>query len=235
MIVSCPSCTTRYNIGAHAGHEPFKVTCNACGHHWQELPVIEIKDITDAVLPATFEEIDEHQFDVGQLVEAARNVRQDYKARQMARTKTIGGWASFALVAASPFLFAAIAPEATVLAAPVTAGAYAKFGHEINLYGLNIAHVEQVNKSTGGQHVLTVKGEISNPTEDIRKIPSLRFALTDEKGVEVYTWTLDTAARPLRPGETTAFTTRVSSPPELAQKLQIRFAHADEIGSNPTL
>jgi hypothetical protein len=30
----------------------------------------------------------------------------------------------------------------------------------------------------------------------------------------------------------TTFTTRVASPPPMAEKVQIRFAHADEIGVN---
>jgi len=199
------------------------------------MPMIEIKDITKAVAPVIIEEVDEHHFDVGHLVEAARSAQMEYRAKRIARTKMLGGWASFAMVAASPFFFAWAAPEATVLAAPISAGVYEKFGHEVNLYGLEIRRVEQVNKSSSGQHVLTVKGEISNPTNDIRKIPALRFALTDDAGKEIYTWTLDTFARPLRPGETTAFNTRVSAPPEFAQKLQIRFAHANEIGSNPGL
>lgn len=197
--------------------------------------MIEIKDITAAVTPAVIEEIEDHQFDIGSLVESARSAQMEYRAKRVARARSLGGWASFVLVAASPFIFAWVAPEATVMAAPISALAYEKMGHEINLYGLEIRRVEQVNKSSSGQHVLTVKGEISNPTNEIRKIPALRFALTDDAGQEIYTWTLDTAARPLRPGETTAFNTRISAPPEFAQKLQIRFAHANEIGSNPSL
>ena len=84
-----------------------------------------------------------------------------------------------------------------------------------------------------GSHILLVKGEVSNATNDVRKIPWLRFALCDASGKELYSWNLDTATRPLRPGETTSFTTRVAAPPELARNLQIRFAHRDEIGSNP--
>ena len=41
-----------------------------------------------------------------------------------------------------------------------------------------------------------------------------------------------TGARPLNAGEITNFVTRVASPPEAAKKLEIRFARADEIGSN---
>ena len=109
-----------------------------------------------------------------------------------------------------------------------------KLGFEVNLYGLDIRRVAQENKIVDGTHVLMIKGEVSNSTNSVRKIPWLRFALLGDASQELYSWTLDTAARPLRPGETTSFVTRVAAPPELAKNLQIRFAHADEIGSNPT-
>ena len=64
------------------------------------------------------------------------------------------------------------------------------------------------------------------------RIPWLRFGLKAQTGVEVYQWTLDTASRPLRPGEMTNFVTRVAAPPESAKIVEIRFAHANEIGSN---
>jgi hypothetical protein len=79
--------------------------------------------------------------------------------------------------------------------------------------------------------VLAVKGEIANISGGERKIPWLRFGLKADGGGEVYTWTLDAGARPLKPGEITSFVTRVASPPETAKNLEIRFAHASEIGS----
>ena len=50
---------------------------------------------------------------------------------------------------------------------------------------------------------MTFKGEISNISNSTQKIPWLRFALNDGRPAEVYTWTLDTGARPLRAGEST--------------------------------
>jgi hypothetical protein len=79
---------------------------------------------------------------------------------------------------------------------------------------------------------VTVKGEIANITGGERKIPSLRFGLSDNFGNEVYHWSLDSGTRPLRAGEITSFVTRVASPPETTKDIEIRFAHADEIGSN---
>ena len=236
MIVSCPSCTTRYDIGGHHDDGAFTVTCRSCGHRWRELPVIDLEELPPRRgLPAVIDHdaSDEPVVDVRRLVEAARNAQADFAERRKLRLKKHGGWGAFAFCAVLPLAVAGWMPEAVVTAAPYTYKAYKKLGYEVNVYGLDIRRVEQQNRQIDGQHVLMVKGEISNPTTDIRKIPWLRFALTDETGKELYTWTLDTASRPLRPGETTSFTTRVAAPPELAKNLQIRFAHVDEIGSNP--
>ncbi|MDE2386050.1 MAG: FxLYD domain-containing protein [Alphaproteobacteria bacterium] len=232
MIVSCPSCTTRYDIGAAPSDGPVFVSCRHCGHRWKELPMIEVEDVPVRNLPKVVEHEDEPQLDVQRLVEAAQQAKLEFVNRRRLRARRLAGWASFGFCAVIPFLVAAWVPETVVSAAPYTIKAYERLGYQVNVYGLDIRRIEQQNRLVDGAHVLMVKGEVSNPTNEVRKIPWLRFALSDEAGKELYSWTLDTASRPLRPGETTAFTTRIAAPPELAKNLQIRFAHLDEIGSN---
>jgi hypothetical protein len=115
----------------------------------------------------------------------------------------------------------------------VTVRAYDAMGYSVNIYGLEVRRVEQQYVIVDGVRVLTIKGEVSNVSNSTQKIPWLRFGLKDGQQSEVYNWTLDTEARPLRAGESTNFVTRVASPPEIAKNLQIR-AHRDEIGSNPS-
>ena len=240
MIVSCPSCTTRYDLGASHGTEPFSVTCRRCGHYWKELPVTDIVEVPRRVesssraLRVIDHDTREPELDVARLVEAARVSRLAFAEKRKVRIKKLAGWASFGTVAILPFVFALLAPETLVLAAPITDKVYERLGWPVNIYGLEIKRIDQQNRTIDGEHVFMVKGEISNVTNDIRRIPWLRFALNDPTGKELYSWTLDTGARPLRAGETTSFTTRIAAPPELAKNLQIRFAHADEIGSNPS-
>ena len=234
MIVSCPSCTTRYDLGSHSwdGHG-FSVTCRSCGHRWKELPVIDLEELPSRSVARVFDSANEPDLDVRHLVEAAKTAQSNFILKRKARLKRFGGWASLAVFATFPFLLAAWMPETIVSAAPITVKAYQKLGYDVNIYGLNIAHIEQQNRMVDGAHVLMIKGDISNSTNEVRKIPWLRFGLNNDQGQELYQWTLDTASRPLRPGETTSFTTRVAAPPELAKNLQIRFAHQDEIGSKP--
>ena len=103
---------------------------------------------------------------------------------------------------------------------------------DVNIYGLEVRRVEQQHVIIEGTRVISIKGEIVNVSDRDRKVPSLRFILQNNAANDVYAWTLDSGIRPLRPGEMTTFTTRVASPPPMAENLQIRFAHADEIGVN---
>jgi predicted Zn finger-like uncharacterized protein len=233
MIVSCPSCDTRYDIGEYGhSHGAVTISCRSCGHRWKELPVIDVVEVPHRALARVVDHREEPEFDVQRLVEAAKTAQEEFALRRRQKAKRIGGWASFGLFALAPFISAALLPETVVMAAPATVKIYEKLGYTINIYGLDIRHVEQQNTVVDGAHVLMIKGEISNPTDSVRKIPSLRFALSGDEPKELYTWTLDTTSRPLRPGETTSFTTRVAQPPELAKNLKIRFAHLDEISSN---
>jgi hypothetical protein len=102
----------------------------------------------------------------------------------------------------------------------------------VNIYGLDFRDVELQHLLLEGQQVIAVRGRVVNVSDSIRKIPWLRFALRSADSTEVYQWQLDTKSRPLKPGESTSFLTRVAAAPETAETLEIRFARADEIGSN---
>jgi predicted Zn finger-like uncharacterized protein len=232
MIVSCPSCTSRYDLAEHRqSSSALTITCSNCGHRWQELPMIDVVDVPSRAVARIIDHGDEPELDVQRLVEAARDAQEEFAAYRKARAKRISGWASLGIFVLAPFLAAALMPETLVAAAPVTIKAYEKLGYSVNIYGLDIRHIEQQHTVINGARVLMIKGEISNATTDIRKIPWLRFGLRGDDQKELYTWTLDTASRPLRPGETTSFVTRVAAAPELAKNLEIRFAHPDEISS----
>jgi hypothetical protein len=193
--------------------------------------MIDVVDVPSRALARVIDHGHEPEIDVQRLVEAARGAQEEFKQLRKARVKRLTGWASLGVFVVTPFLAAALMPETVVAAAPVTIRAYEKLGYSVNIYGLDIRHIEQQHTIINGARVLMIKGEISNATSGIRKIPWLRFGLNADDGKELYTWNLDTASRPLRPGETTSFVTRVAASPELAKNLQIRFAHPDEISS----
>lgn len=211
--------------------------CASCGSSWIENAPLAIVDITarevsDVNVPAVIDYDAPAEREIERLVEASRVAREEFAARRQARIRRLRGWAALAAVALLPVAVAAAYPENVVRVAPVTAHLYEKAGFKINIYGIEIRNVEQQNLLVDGQRMLAVKGVLINVSNDDRKVPSLRFGLMDDSGKEVYNWTTTSGTRPLRPGEVNNFVTRISAPPENGQKLQIRFARMDEIGSN---
>lgn len=233
MIISCPSCSTHYNFPEQRlSGDGMAISCSACGHGWIESRAIEIVDISPRKVPTVIEHGFEPDSEVKRLVEASRRAKEAFAIKKRQRLGRLRGWAILGACLLMPVAAAASFPEVVASLAPVTVRAYDAVGYNVNIYGLEIRRVEQQHAFVDGVRVLSIKGEISNISNSTQKIPWLRFGLNDGRQAEVYTWTLDTGARPLRAGESTSFVTRVASPPESAKNLQIRFAHRDEIGSN---
>lgn len=167
-----------------------------------------------------------------QIMQSAREARTIFRVNRQARRVRLASWASLAALALAPLAGAAAFPEQVVASLPASIRVYDMVGHDVNIYGLEIRQVDVQNLIVDGRKVIAVKGELANVSAQVRKIPWLRFGLRSSDNAEVYHWTLDTEVRPLKPGESTSFVTRLASPPEAAENMEIRFARADEIGSN---
>lgn len=166
------------------------------------------------------------------LLEANREAQRAFGNLRRYRRYQMTAWAGLAGVAIA-FPTAAVAlPEYVVTAVPASIQLYDLLGRDVNIYGLEIQMVDVQHLVVDGRKVIAVKGEIVNAASSVRKIPWLRFGLRSTDGAEIYQWTLNTEVRPLKAGESTSFVTRLASPPEDARNLEIRFARANEIGSN---
>ncbi len=196
------------------------------------IETIEIVESKPRNLPAVIEHEESAEVEARRLSSLAREAEERYLAIRAAKQRRLRNWGFFGAFAVLPFLAAALLPETVVGAVPISLKAYQAVGYDVNIYGLDIRRVERQHAIVEGKRILTLKGDISNISNDTRRIPWLRFALVDATGKEIYNWTLDTGARPLRAGETTGFVTRIQAPPEAAQNVKIRFARANEIGSD---
>jgi predicted Zn finger-like uncharacterized protein len=233
MIISCPSCSARYDMPAsHFAQDGAMIKCSACGYSWLEARAVEIANVSVRQLAVAGAQPVETDHEVRRLVEASRDAQDQFAARRRQRRKRMAAWSALVAAACLPLIVAGLAPEVTVRYVPAAIVGYSAVGWDANVYGLDFRRVEAQHLIVNGARVLAVKGDIANISGHGRKIPSIRFALRDGASQEVYNWTLDSGARPLKPGEVTGFVTRVASPPETAKDLEIRFAHADEIGSN---
>lgn len=232
MIIRCPSCRTRFDLPASRfDADGTMIKCSSCGHDWIEGRAVEISRDTTAQLPALADTTFEPDFEIRRLVDATREAQENFAARRKRRRATAFAWAGLALAASSPVAFALAFPETTVQTVPSSISFYKALGKDVNVYGLAIRNVEMQHLIDQGKRVIALKGEVVNVSSSSRKIPWLRFGLKDPAQTEIYTWQLDTAARPLNPGESTTFVTRIASPPEVAEQVEIRFARIEEIGS----
>ncbi|HEY6256429.1 MAG TPA: zinc-ribbon domain-containing protein [Xanthobacteraceae bacterium] len=113
---------------------------------------------------------------------------------------------------------------------PQTAAFYGAIGLPVNVRGLVITDVTTATQTQEGVPVLLVQGRIVSATKRFVEIPRLRFAVRNEVGNEIYTWTALPSRSLLGPGETLAFQSRLASPPPETRDVQVRFFNRRDLG-----
>jgi predicted Zn finger-like uncharacterized protein len=111
---------------------------------------------------------------------------------------------------------------------PQSASLYAKMGVKTAEDDLFIENLTQAEGIQDGQPMLTVTGTVINRGQKAIPLPQLRAALLSDDRRELYHWTFSPSVLTLEPGQSTRFSTRVSSPPPAARHLDMRFARAGE-------
>ena len=106
---------------------------------------------------------------------------------------------------------------------PQTATFYEMVGLPVNLRGLDFQAIKSIREIHEGIPVLVVEGHIVATTGRTVEVPRLRFAVRDEAGKEIYTWTAMPTRTSLAPGETLAFRSRLASPPAEGRDVSVRF------------
>ncbi|SDU40623.1 zinc-ribbon domain-containing protein [Stappia sp. ES.058] len=106
---------------------------------------------------------------------------------------------------------------------PDLAGLFSLAGLDVNLRGLEFRDLRTFRELENGTIVLVIEGTIENVERKPAFVPAVRFALRSEDAQEIYAWVMEPRLRRLDAGTTTRFRTRLSSPPELAADIQVRF------------
>ncbi len=233
MIVACPSCATRYDLPPGSGAEDGAVIrCTTCNHSWIEASAVDITEIAHHPL-ALIEDHSAVDDEVARIAEEARQARLRFEERRRAGRRRLAGWAGLAAACALPFAAIFAVPDRVVAMAPAMMRLYKVAGIAVNVRGFDIRHVVNQTFDKDGVRVLAIRGDIVNVAGRPLKVPSMRFVLRSADGHELYAWTLaSVGARPLEAGNATNFVTRITAPPEGAENIEIRFARADELGTN---
>jgi len=212
------------------------VRCRACGHGWLESTLIEVSELMTGLDPACRQPIDDPAIedDAVAIARAARDAAERHAALRRRRRAELRGWSILALVIALPLALLMLFPDRLAPLLPGAARLYMAVGLDAGIADFTIRGVEQSHELADGTRVLALRGEVVNSASREHRVPDLEFRLKDGAGREVYAWTLKgVTTRALKPGEATAFTTRLASPPLAAREIEIGFAEPGEFALNP--
>jgi predicted Zn finger-like uncharacterized protein len=144
------------------------------------------------------------------------------------RIAVIGGWAMLVGLVLVIGWAAVSFRDAIATWLPQTSSVYAAAGLPVNARGIDFADVNRQLETEDGQQVLAVTGRIVNRSNHELTVPLVRVALFDSDRHELYHWTFVPGVSTLKPGQSSKFRTRLSSPPVGTRDIEIRFAKAGE-------
>jgi predicted Zn finger-like uncharacterized protein len=239
MILTCPQCETRYQADASKfSGASRKVRCAKCGHVWlQEPPAPEAPEPGSEIFakaepapvaakmppepqPSAFAPTAEK---VAAPVSAVRK-RAPLQWRQ--HIGVAAGWLGLVVVILLLGWSALAYRQQIATVWPQASSVYAALGLHVNTRGLDFVDVAYHSETEDGQPVLAVSGKLVNISAHELSVPAIEVTLTDDNRHTLYHWSFNSNVATLRPGETEAFLTRLSSPPSGARHLELRFAEA---------
>ncbi|MBV9550313.1 MAG: zinc-ribbon domain-containing protein [Alphaproteobacteria bacterium] len=233
MILTCPSCSTRYTVD-EAKFPPAgrTVRCAKCGHSWHQSapapePVPEpvaIEPTADIVAPPE-ESVPFTPASTTRAYAPPAQMRDEPRGQTLQMVAVAAGW--IGLIAVVLLIgWSAVRYRQDIAAIwPQTASVYSGMGLKVNAGGIDFRNVDKKYEREDGQPVLVVTGQIVNLASRELPVPqSVRITLTDADNRELYHWSVKPAAPTLKAGGVLPFRTRLSSPPAAARFAVVSFA-----------
>jgi predicted Zn finger-like uncharacterized protein len=237
MILTCPSCDTRYSVdGSKFPPQGRTVRCAKCGHSWHQAPeaaaepeVVPVAPPAAAPQPMSVEPVPDAVPEAPAISSTrafapAAAVEQP-SAPLAPKLAVVAGWAGLIVVVLLIGASAVRYRQDIAVIWPQSAGVYSSLGLKVNASGIDFRAVNYKRETEDGQMVLSVSGTIVNAGSRELPVPqTVRVTLSDVGNHELYHWTFKPNATVLKPGQAVPFTTRLSSPPAAARHLEVRFA-----------
>ena len=196
MILTCPSCATRYyaddgSIGANGR----SVRCAACTHSWFIEPQLVLSDaglpVAEAEPPLTRERVERMRRAAATANTSPLSAAAKFRAQQAERQRkdrvraAVIAWSATGVALAATTTSAVAFREDVARVWPKTASAYAAVGLDVNIYGLEFVDLQVEHVYDGPEPVLVVRGAVSNLGRDQRPAPVLRFGLRNARSAEI--------------------------------------------------
>ncbi len=217
MILTCPSCSTRYLIDpASLGVTGRVVRCARCSHSWSETPPEDMPKRVDVLPPA----------------EKVRPIPPGSNLPALRKSGTGRAWAGWAALFAVVVGVAAsslLARDQIIAVWPDAARLYASFGLDEHAAArvLVVRNVQQDSFAEDGQRIVAVTGEIVNISGQRLNVPRVVIQVLDGAGKVIMSIFADPANSALSAGAMTVFSSRMIDPPRNATSLNVALEGAE--------
>jgi predicted Zn finger-like uncharacterized protein len=235
MILTCPSCGTRYRADAANFSPPGRnVRCAKCGHIWfqpspeAEAPPIPESTATAGYLPAPG--ASQGQAGAGRNFGSASAEAGDRHEAYRNRVLQILGIILLLILLAGIGWMAQRYRQTVVRLWPESSRVYSAVGLPVSVGSIAIRNIGLRKESQDGTPVLAVTGRLVNVSGRDQAIPRLLAVLADRSHRELYRWTFDPGVTSLAPGAERDFGTTLPNPPPDAQTVNVNLAADAEDG-----
>ncbi len=243
MIISCPSCATRYEIPAkNLGPAGRMVRCTNCNHRWfvasprsaaAERPAESAAAMLEGAGSAAHAEIDsaaentaaDPRLDRAPTLPADDADRRIRRAPAATRsTAATIGWLAVLLVLLS-LTGLVLGRNELVTIAPQMAPLYQRVGLPVTQpIGLELAGIVSERLAGANGDTLRITGAVRNVAGAERAVPPLRVALIDNAREEVLVREVEVPQAVLAAGASTRFSVDLEDPPRGARNFSVTFA-----------
>ncbi len=214
MIVSCPSCRTRYRVGTEELVSGRTLRCANCGHSWEYVALPPVPSPAPSPAP-----------EAPRRAPSSPSQRRAQPSAAVGRSGRAAAFAFFGVVLLFAVALALYAGRYRLVALwPPAARLYAFVGAAPQPLGAGLKIGDITPKRTVGG--LVIEGQVTNTSSVEREVPALRIALRDAKAKEVEFKIIMPPKARLLPGEVETFTTAFKHPSNAATRVDITFAHS---------
>jgi predicted Zn finger-like uncharacterized protein len=213
MIVTCPSCSSRYIVDPKAlGPTGRMVRCASCKHTWMQAQPVDMPKPVD-VDPAP---------DSVRPIPPGSNLPAFTQPRP--RTGRAIGWLVFLVVLFGGAGGLVAGRDGVVSAWPPAAKLYDIVGLSVETVGagLELRNVSSARREDGPP-VIVVEGTVANVSNRPREVPRLKAVVRSAAHQDLKNWTFTPGVLVLLPGESANFRAELADPPRGATDLAITF------------
>jgi predicted Zn finger-like uncharacterized protein len=213
MIVTCPSCSTRYIVDPKAlGPTGRLVRCASCKHTWMQAPPADMPKPVDVEPPP----------DSLRPIPPGSNLPAFPSAP--ARRSHAAGWLIFLAVLLAGAAALVVGRDQIVAGWPPAARLYDMVGLSVETVGagLELRNVSS-SRREDGPPVIVVEGTVMNVSNRPREVPRLKAVVRSAARQDLKNWTFTPGVLVLLPGETANFRAELADPPRGATDLAITF------------